>query len=73
MDLVDMAAIAARLGTTPGTVKSWRHRPVGFPKPRAVLAIGSVWDWGEVATWAQRTGRLHSPIKTRPAAPNEKT
>ena len=59
-DVVDMAAIAARLGTTAGMVRQWRHRPTDFPAPLAVLAIGPVWDWAEVEAWARRTGRKKS-------------
>ena len=53
MDIVDRAAIAARLGTTPGTVKSWEHRPVDFPSPLVRLAIGPVWEWETVEQWAK--------------------
>lgn len=52
VDPVDVAAIAARLETTPGMVHQWRRRSIGFPDPVVVLNIGPVWAWAHVAAWA---------------------
>lgn len=62
-DLVDVAAIASRAGTTPGTVHSWRRRHVDFPAPLVTLAIGPVWDWRDVAAWLGRARRPGRPRK----------
>lgn len=51
MDIVDVAEIANRAGTTPGTVHSWRVRHADFPEPFARLRIGPVWQWHEVEKW----------------------
>lgn len=60
-ELVDVTEIAERLGTTPGTVHSWRRRHADFPAPIAALAIGPIWAWSEIERWAARprvrTGR----------------
>lgn len=40
------------------TVHSWIQRDATFPAPVLVLAMGNLWDWAEVETWAKRTGRL---------------
>lgn len=57
-DLVGTAEIAARLGLAfPQTVHDWRRRHEDFPEPVAVLRMGLVWAWPDVAAWAERTGR----------------
>jgi hypothetical protein len=50
--LVDVSAIAARLGTSRGMIHQWRLRNVGFPDPLVTLAIGPVWLWPDVERWA---------------------
>jgi hypothetical protein len=57
--LVGTAEIAKRLGVKrPELVHDWRRRHADFPDPVARLAIGFVWAWPDVETWARRTGRL---------------
>jgi hypothetical protein len=70
LDPVDMSAVAARAGTSLGTVKSWRNRHADFPAPIATLAIGPVFAWAEVEAWLEgrRNGRAkpaedHSPAR----------
>lgn len=50
-DPVGISEIAERHGTTPGTIRSWRHRHADFPEPIADLAMGPLFDWHEVETW----------------------
>ena len=50
-DPVGISEIAERHGTTPGTIRSWRHRHPDFPLPIAELAMGPLFDWREVETW----------------------
>ena len=58
-DLVSASEIAARLGAQrPGVVHDWRRRHAEFPQPIARLALGYVWSWPDVESWARRTGRL---------------
>ena len=40
--------IAKRLGTTVGTVKSWRNRG-RFPDP--LVTHGPAWEWAEIEKW----------------------
>ena len=63
MDLVDLSEIAARAGTTPGTVQTWRHRHADFPAPLVQLRIGPVWDWPPVAAWLAKDRRPGRPRK----------
>jgi hypothetical protein len=59
--LVGAAEIADRLGlAVPQTVHDWRRRHADFPQPVAVLRMGLVWNWPDVAKWAERTGRTDS-------------
>lgn len=51
-DLVGPAEIAARLGVSPGLVRLWRHRGL-MPEPVAVVSRAPVWEWADVAAWAQ--------------------
>ena len=55
--LVSVSEIAGRLKVRPKTVHTWRERHEDFPPPLALLAIGPVWEWVEVQSWALRTGR----------------
>jgi hypothetical protein len=48
---VGISEIASRHGTTPGTIRSWRHRHDDFPAPIADLAMGPVFDWHAVEAW----------------------
>lgn len=58
-DLVGAAEIAERLGLAQvQTVHSWRRRYDDFPQPVAQLRQALIWDWRDVALWANRTGRL---------------
>ena len=57
-NLVGVSEIATRLGCSVTVVHSWRRRDLDFPEPLAELRMGLVWDWPEVASWAQRTNRL---------------
>ena len=56
VDVVGVAEIAKRHGTTAGTVRSWRYRHEDFPKPLAELGMGPVWDWNDVAPWLKSRG-----------------
>ena len=60
MDLVGTHEIAERLGLAHAeSVHTWRRRYPDFPRPVAVLKIGYVWIWDDVAAWATLHGRLH--------------
>ena len=50
-DPVGISEIAERHGTTPGTIRSWRHRHADFPEPIADLAMGPLFDWHAVEAW----------------------
>jgi predicted nucleic acid-binding protein len=50
-DLVSVAEVAERAGTSVNTVQSWRRRHKGFPRPLVTLAAGPVWDWPTVEAW----------------------
>ena len=63
VDPVGVAEIAERLGVERATVYQWRNRGV-IPAPRWPLQSGPIWNWVDVATWAQATGRLPSPSAT---------
>lgn len=58
VDLVDVDAIARRMGVQQDTVHKWRTRHDSFPSPFVTLAIGPVWVWAEVLRWAEATDRL---------------
>jgi predicted DNA-binding transcriptional regulator AlpA len=49
-DLVDLTAIAEMLGTTYGTVRSWRYRDEDFPQPLRV-PFGPVWHRADIEAW----------------------
>jgi hypothetical protein len=66
VDPVDAAAIAARAGTSAGMVHNWRRRPIGFPDPAVVLAIGPIWRGAEVAAWLADRRAPGRPSKARP-------
>jgi len=55
--IVDIAAIAQRLNVKTKTVHMWRYRNL-LPAPAYDLAVGPVWDWSTIETWAEHTGRL---------------
>lgn len=60
VDLVGSREIAERIGLAhPEGVHTWRQRHADFPAPLARLAIGYVWDWSDIESWAVRTGRLN--------------
>ncbi|MCI0581412.1 MAG: hypothetical protein L0227_00715 [Chloroflexi bacterium] len=61
--LVSMTEVAERLGTTAGTVRSWRVRHRDFPAASTTLAIGPVWWWSDIARWAARKRRPGRPRK----------
>jgi predicted DNA-binding transcriptional regulator AlpA len=66
-DLVSASEIATRLGAKrPGVVHDWRRRHPEFPQPIARLALGFVWSWSDIETWARATDRLYMP----PASPH---
>lgn len=56
-DPVSLAEIAQRLGVQHNTAQVWNKRG-RLPPPTWRLAIGPVWDWSVIWTWAKRTGRL---------------
>lgn len=53
--LVGVAEISALLNVPRSTVSMWDSRRAtnGFPEPVEDLAMGPVYDWNEVKTWAQ--------------------
>ena len=57
MILVDIAAIAERLGVNKDTVNKWRYRDL-LPPPDHDLAVGPVWEWSTIEEWAKTTNRL---------------
>ena len=56
-DPVGIAEIAKRHGTTPGTIRSWRHRHDDFPAPIADLAMGPLFDWNDVQRFLGTRGK----------------
>lgn len=57
-DVVGVAEIAHRAGTTPNMVQAWRSRyREDFPAPHAELSMGPVWLWDTVHAWLLATGR----------------
>jgi len=58
-DIVGAYEIAMRLHVgRPQVVHEWRRRHDDFPEPIATLKTALIWDWSEVADWAESTGRL---------------
>ena len=58
-DIVGAHEIAVRLHVgRPQVVHEWRRRHDDFPEPIATLKTALIWDWSEVADWAESTGRL---------------
>ncbi|HXN62319.1 MAG TPA: helix-turn-helix domain-containing protein [Acidimicrobiales bacterium] len=72
--LVGPGEVARALGVSRATVRQWVHREL-LPEPLAVLdsgrtraAVGEsagmpVWDWQDIAEWADETGR---PVHAEP-------
>ena len=56
MIIVSAHEIADRLEVKPETVHMWRYRGI-FPDPDWELAIGPIWRWSTVQSWAHATGR----------------
>ena len=63
--LVGVCEIASRAGVRPDTVQAWRRRHPSFPEPTAVLALGPVWEWSDVAAWLAVPRRPGRPRITR--------
>jgi predicted DNA-binding transcriptional regulator AlpA len=65
-ELVSLAEIADRLKVAPATVTIWRYRHKQpprppwrpFPDPVKVAGRSPLFDWADIATWAQATGRM---------------
>jgi hypothetical protein len=58
-NLVGANEIAKRLNRRHSTVvHAWHRKIKAFPSPVAVLTMGKIWDWTEVAAWARKTKRL---------------
>lgn len=58
--LLDTAGVAAMLGVTPATVRTYRlaNRRENFPPPNAVYGASPVWDLAAIKAWqAARPGR----------------
>lgn len=54
-DLVGLAELAQRAGTSTGYIRVLRRRHADFPAPVVELAMGPVWSWATVEAWlAQR-------------------
>ena len=49
--------IADRMGVTRNAVDKWRARDPQFPAPRWTVGGRPAWDWSDVASWAEATGR----------------
>jgi predicted DNA-binding transcriptional regulator AlpA len=63
-ELVSGAEIGRRLGVSRETVRKWAKQPTkGFPEPLARVGRSVVWNWAQVARWAEANG-----IKSRGAA-----
>ena len=56
MTPVGISEIADRLGVQRATVDQWRHRGL-LPDPRWTISGNPAWDWSDIETWAQETGR----------------
>ena len=74
LDLVGIAEIAQRLGTTEKIVATWQARgwPAGRPRkaepPKCEAIISgrfSVYRWADVERWARESGRLADVPKPR--------
>lgn len=50
-ELVGLAEIAIRAGTTNATVANWAKRHADFPAPVRNLICGPVYAWPQVAAW----------------------
>lgn len=59
--LVNRDGAADALGTTAGTLDSWRRRHADFPQP--VDGIGPVWWLSDVMTWHARPRRTGRPAR----------
>jgi predicted DNA-binding transcriptional regulator AlpA len=59
-DPVGIPEIAERLGVKRETVDVWRFRGL-LPEPRWTVGGRPAWDWPDVLTWAEKTGRTTSP------------
>lgn len=57
LPLVGLMEIAMRAGVRRPVVSVWRTRYDDFPAPVAVLAVGPVFWWPDVASWLTATGR----------------
>jgi hypothetical protein len=55
-ELVDINAVAVRLGVSNVTVRKWRTKGA-MPAPDFELA-NPVWRWSTIRTWAIETGRI---------------
>jgi len=80
LDLVGVAEIAERLGTTEKVVATWQARgwPAGRPRkaepPKCEAIISgrfSVYRWAEVERWARESGRLQGTSKPRRKGPTK--
>jgi hypothetical protein len=59
--LVSLSDMAARSGMTRSAMTNYYkgHRQEGFPAPAARVTTASpLWDWGDVAEWLFRHGRI---------------
>lgn len=55
---VGIAEIAEALGMRRQTVAVWKVRGL-LPPPRWTVSGAPAWRWGEIADWAERTGRFN--------------
>lgn len=62
VELVGLAELVDRLGTTRLTVDSWRARG-RLPEPEYVVGGRPAWRWSTIKRWAERSGRLPGPCK----------
>lgn len=62
--LVGASEIAEMLGGLSRQRVSQLTAEDGFPAPLQRLRMGSVWRYGDVAAWAERTGRPVHPISS---------
>lgn len=58
-ELVGVKELAEYLGVDKSTIAQWdaRRRRIGFPLPVARLAMGAIYDRGEVVMWRRRRRR----------------
>lgn len=68
LELVGSQELTRLLGVNRARVYQLSQRD-DFPRPVAVLAMGSIWDLAEIKAWAERTGRTLHPERLGSGSP----